>query len=333
MTRTPIVVLLVLGAALATTGVRHPRSGGFPKFPSLVPPPTQPPQATARHACGTRGVVFSPPRSGSAAAKIVGGAASPYGAYPWQVELLVWRPDKRTYEHLCGGAVIGSLLVLTAAHCVSDDVDQRFLRIAIGQHRRNKPDAYEQTFRASSIVIHPNFRKSGPYSNDIAVIRVKDAAVATYGNPASTRGRAIQFDSHVRAICLPGRYEEVEADTWCTVTGWGAQDFEDKDSLSVVLKAASVPVVPLNQCRSPEVYGGRRQAILDSMICAGSLEGGTDACGGDSGGPLACESRGRHVLMGVVSWGDGCGKKNRPGVYTKVSHFIDWIDSVQRNDV
>ncbi|XP_065351159.1 mast cell tryptase-like [Cloeon dipterum] len=329
MIRTALFVLLL--PALLASGARLPRSGGFQKFPSLVAPP---PQATPRHACGTRGVSFSPPRNSSHSpvlAKIVGGAPSPYGAYPWQVELLVWRPKKSRYEHQCGGAVIGSLLVLTAAHCVADeDVKPRLLRIAIGQYRRNQPDAYEQTFKASSVVIHPDFRKSGPYSNDIAVIRVKDAAVASYGHLASSRGRAIQFDTHVRAICLPESFEDVQRDTWCTVTGWGAQDSDDKDSLSVVLRAASVPVVPLEQCRRPEVYGGRRQAILDSMLCAGSLEGGIDACGGDSGGPLACESSGRHVLMGVVSWGDGCGKKNRPGVYTKVSHFIDWIDSVNR---
>jgi len=179
----------------------------------------------------------------------------------------------------------------------------------------------------------------GPYSNDIAVIRVKDAAVATYGHLASSRGRAIQFDSHVRAICLPGRYEEAPPGTLCTVTGWGKQVWDDHDSLSVVLRAASVPVVPLNVCRSQELYGGRpeldggrRQDILDSMLCAGDLDGGTDACGGDSGGPLACEMNGRFVLAGVVSWGDGCGKKNRPGVYTRVSHFIDWIESAQRED-
>jgi secreted trypsin-like serine protease len=81
-----------------------------------------------------------------------------------QVELLVWRPEKALYEHLCGGAVIGSLLVLTAAHCVAD-VKPRFLRIAIGQHRRNRPDTYEQTFRASSIIINPGYRQCECHTN------------------------------------------------------------------------------------------------------------------------------------------------------------------------
>lgn len=87
--RCVIVVVLLTVACGAAPGAdsarRQTRSGGFPKFPSLVQPAALQPQAAPRHVCGTRGVAFSPPRSNVAAAKIVGGAASPYGAYPWQV--------------------------------------------------------------------------------------------------------------------------------------------------------------------------------------------------------------------------------------------------------
>ncbi|PSN50209.1 Plasminogen, partial [Blattella germanica] len=118
--------------------------------------------------------------------------------------------------------------------------------------------------------------------------------------------------------------------SWCSVTGWGAQRPDEVDSLSQVLQVAAVPLLDLNTCRRADVYGGRRQSILDSMLCAGRLEGGVDACGGDSGGPLACEINGKFVLMGVVSWGDGCAQKNRPGVYTRVSHYVEWIQEAKK---
>jgi len=68
-------------------------------------------------------------------------------------------------------------------------------------------------------------------------------------------------------------------------------------SLSQVLQVAAVPLLDLDTCRRADVYGGRRQSILDSMLCAGRLEGGVDACGGDSGGPLACEVNGKEQLI------------------------------------
>lgn len=117
-----------------------------------------------------------------------------------------------------------------------------------------------------------------------------------------------------------------------------------------------MPLLSLEKCRSTEIYGGRRQPILDSMLCAGRLNGGVDACAGDSGGPLACKRNGKFFnftnnhnplqkllksnhkkifigkfyLEGIVSWGDGCAKKNRPGVYTRVSHYDTWIEEASK---
>lgn len=127
----------------------------------------------------------------------------------------------------------------------------------------------------------------------------------------------------VTPTCFPP--EDPSPGSWCEVSGWGAVDPENSDVLSPTLKATSVPVLSLDTCRKKEIYGGRQQQILDSMLCAGYLKGGTDSCGGDSGGPLVCERKGRLQLAGIVSWGDGCAKKNRPGVYTRVSSFMSWI--------
>lgn len=123
-------------------------------------------------------------------------------------------------------------------------------------------------------------------------------------------------------------HEDPPPGTWCEVSGWGAYDPLKNDVLSSTLKAAAVPVLSLDTCRKSDVYGKADQHILDSMLCAGHLRGGVDSCGGDSGGPLVCEKDGRLKLSGIVSWGQGCARKNRPGVYTRVSSFLPWIKEV-----
>lgn len=159
----------------------------------------------------------------------------------------------------------------------------------------------------------------GPYSHDIALILL------------SGRSTGVPFNTYVSPICLPQIDETPPPGTWCSVTGWGARNGDNLDSLPDVLHAAGVPILDLETCRRPDIYGGRQQAILDTMVCAGRLQGGVDACGGDSGGPMSCEFQGRHVLAGIVSWGDGCAKRNRPGVYTRVASYIHWIrDSASR---
>ncbi|XP_063228973.1 urokinase-type plasminogen activator-like isoform X2 [Bacillus rossius redtenbacheri] len=292
---------------------RRYRSGGFPKFPTLADDLGEPAAA-----CGTRAVEHQPPRAGAPAPKVVGGVAARYGAYPWTAEIQVYRAASRQHTHQCGGALIGARLVVTAAHCVQGESPDR-LRVVLGEHRLGAWDPHEQVFKVDKVVSHPSFRKAGTYSHDIAVARLKAAG-----------GRGAQFGPKVRPICLPERGAAGPDGMWCVVTGWGAQNPEDVQTQSEELHAAAVSLLNLDVCRDDAVYGGRRQSILDSMLCAGVLEGGVDACGGDSGGPLACEMRGKFMLMGLVSWGDGCAKKNRPGVYTRISYYVDWINEVSK---
>ncbi|KAJ0182962.1 hypothetical protein K1T71_000938 [Dendrolimus kikuchii] len=259
--------------------------------------------------CGTRTIDFNPRRTG----KIVGGSETPYGAYPWQVEIQILDIDKLSFVHHCGGAVIGERLVLSAAHCFDKQPLQlEHIRLVVGEHRLNVPDKHEHRFLAEKVVPHPEFRKNGPHSNDIAVILV------------SKSGNGVRFNSHVRPICLPDGKEA--AGKWCAVSGWGYQT-ESTESFAPVLRAAAVPVLDLTTCRKNHVLGGRQQEILDSMICAGILSGGVDACHGDSGGPLACQISNKWQLQGVVSWGAGCARRARPGVYTRVAYYLDWIRS------
>ena len=83
-----------------------------------------------------------------------------------------------------------------------------------------------------------------------------------------------------------------------------------------------VPTIKSSDCKK----NYSNDSITESMICAGYPgEGGKDACAGDSGGPLVCNENGNAVLAGVVSWGTGCGEPDYPGVYSRVTHVLDWI--------
>ncbi|CAH6797838.1 F12 [Phodopus roborovskii] len=97
------------------------------------------------------------------------------------------------------------------------------------------------------------------------------------------------------------------------------------EEYATFLQEAQVPFISQERCSDADVHG---DAILPGMLCAGFLEGGTDACQGDSGGPLVCEEgteEHRLTLRGVISWGSGCGDRNKPGVYTDVASYLAWI--------
>ncbi|KTG37496.1 hypothetical protein cypCar_00000471, partial [Cyprinus carpio] len=123
-------------------------------------------------------------------------------------------------------------------------------------------------------------------------------------------------------VCLPPHQLSVKE--MLVVTGWGL--LKEKGELPSVLQKASVPLIDRSECSKPSVYGS---AITPRMLCAGFLEGNIDACQGDSGGPLVYLSSRWHI-MGIVSWGVGCARDGKPGVYTDVSQLLNWIYTVMK---
>ncbi|KAJ7398935.1 transmembrane protease, serine 11E [Pitangus sulphuratus] len=159
------------------------------------------------------------------------------------------------------------------------------------------------------IIVHERY-------GDVILDHEHDVAVVELASP-------IEFTSDVHSVCLPEASHIFPDNISCFVTGWGALE---NDGYSVnQLRQAEVKIISTQICNSRQVYGG---AITPGMLCAGYLEGQVDACQGDSGGPLVhANSRGIWYLVGIVSWGDECGKRNKPGVYTRVTYYRNWIRS------
>uniref|UniRef100_A0A8C2X9I7 Transmembrane serine protease 3 n=1 Tax=Cyclopterus lumpus TaxID=8103 RepID=A0A8C2X9I7_CYCLU len=226
--------------------------------------------------------------------RIVGGNISKPGQFPWQVSLHF------SSEHLCGGSIITSRWVLTAAHCVFADPSMWVVHVGLTE----QPVHGAQSLAVEQIIYHTRYRPKG-LDYDIALMKL---------------AMSLAFNGFVQPICLPNYGEEFEEGTMCWISGWGAT--EDEGETSVVLRSAVVPLLSTKTCNQPEVYQG---LISSWMICAGYLEGGTDSCQGDSGGPLACEDSTVWKLVGATSWGIGCAMRNKPGVYTRITRSLSWI--------
>uniref|UniRef100_A0A8C9ATV1 Hepsin n=1 Tax=Prolemur simus TaxID=1328070 RepID=A0A8C9ATV1_PROSS len=146
-------------------------------------------------------------------------------------------------------------------------------------------------------------------SNDIALVHLSSP---------------LPFTEYIQPVCLPAAGQALVDGKICTVTGWGNTQYYGQQA--GVLQEARVPIISNDVCNGPDFYGNQ---IKPKMFCAGYPEGGIDACQGDSGGPFVCEDSisrtSRWRLCGIVSWGTGCALAQKPGVYTKVSDFREWI--------
>ena len=271
--------------------------------------------------------------------RIVGGEETSLAEFPWQVAL--YKKRNGEFSFACGGSLIHSGWVLTAAHCFGDTKAADALLVVEGNTditpflSKLGPDSH--VLHARKIFVHEKY-DAEKSENDIALIELDspansapvvlelkaDAAVENSQSPATvtgwgrTRWVTEQFDKDGHFVKL------VDATTH--------QDVSREEIFESGMRKVDIPMVDLPKCQ--KAYGGSGKTIDARTLCAGFDEGKKDACQGDSGGPLVMpDASGQRVQIGVVSWGAGCAQAGFPGVYTRVSAFSEWIGANTRKAV
>jgi len=268
--------------------------------------------------------------------RIVGGEDAKMNEFPWQAAIV--RPGTRS--PMCGGSVINNRYILTAAHCFwfakmkPDQIEvlihahvldftitkaEGSVNIKLGEDGsfqgrghdfalKTDKDENTQRFKVLEIINHPLF--TAGYDYDVALLKL-DRKIDLLSDTAPT------------PICLPPHswYDHVYEGIKPWVVGWGLPH-EIAGATTRLLQKLEVPVIRLQTCKDMMPH-----ELTDRMLCAGYEEGNKDACTGDSGGPLSYKKTNKQwEQIGIVSWGEGCARAERPGLYSRVTEFIQWIN-------
>ncbi|XP_037076352.1 anionic trypsin-1-like [Pollicipes pollicipes] len=277
-----------------------------PACGTLAPP--RPAQRRRRETRTPSPEVVPPPILTRQRVMVVQGTDAAPGRWPWMVLL------GRDGRWMCGGALLSRRFVLTAAHCVPDDADG--LAVRLGEHRLSTPlETEHHERRVARVLRHPDYAAS---QNDLALLEL---------------AAPVDFSDTVRPICLPPADADHQGRP-ARLAGWGLLQFAGRSA--DVLQEARLRVADTAACEAayrglPSFSQAFPGGFGSTKLCASAADGGrADACQGDSGGPLVYRGAGTDgifQLVGIVSTGAGCGNPDFPGVYTRVSSYVGWINS------
>ncbi|CAH2308070.1 transmembrane protease serine 9-like [Pelobates cultripes] len=238
--------------------------------------------------------------------RIVGGADASERSWPWQISLQYQR------SHICGGSLISTRSVLTAAHCFAAPIDPSDYTVVLGAYQLSVPNSNAVTSQVQSIVVNSQYTGTGS-SGDIALI---------------TLSSAVTYTEYIRPVCLPSSSSDFQNGMDCWTTGWGDIYYDVSLPSPKTLQQVMLPLISRDDCNAMYNIGsqsGTTNLVQSDQICAGYAAGGKDSCQGDSGGPLVCQVGSVWYQVGIVSNGEKCALPNRPGIYTLVSTAF-WAD-------
>ncbi|XP_004587089.2 serine protease 27 [Ochotona princeps] len=242
--------------------------------------------------------------------RMVGGQDALEGEWPWQVSI------QHNGSHVCGGSLISEQWVLTAAHCFTNTSETSLYRVLLGARQLVQPGPHSSYARVRRVESNPLYEGMAS-SADLALVQLE---------------QPVTFTNYILPVCVPDSSVVFEAGMSCWVTGWGSPSEQDRLPSPRVLQKLKVPIMDTPRCNllysKDAVAGFQPKTIKEDMLCAGFAEGKRDACKGDSGGPLVCLVGQVWLQAGVISWGEGCARRNRPGVYMRVTAHHHWIHQI-----
>ncbi|KAG6451336.1 venom protease [Manduca sexta] len=244
--------------------------------------------------------------------RVINGDNAKLGDFPWMAALGI---DMNPTQWLCGGSLISSKHVLTVAHCVQRRLKSMYIvRLGELDFVRDDDGATPIDFSIKHIIRHEQYDYIIK-DNDIAILVLE---------------KEVEFSDLIRPICLP-KTSELRSMTFedynPLVAGWGALQVVGPSATH--LQVVQLPVVSNDYCR--QAYQDSVHKIDERVICAGYKDGGKDSCRGDSGGPLMQPITNNqsyktyYFQIGIVSIGHSCAKPGFPGVYSRVTHFMPWL--------